>query len=540
MANKDLTNDSGSGSNQIGLLPLWMPQQTRKHPVLEMLRQLLPIFFLLACMPLALRSVLGQRVLLSATILLALYTTRAYTTGVVLAITYLAFMGGLRRWLILIHGWPGNDPLILIVPLFLGLVFIQKAFQKQIPKDTPIAKMVFWLLIIMCIQIFNPMQGGIQIGLAGAIYYVVPLLWYYFGREAGNSTTISSLFGAVVCIGILAALYGLYQTFFGFTSFEETWIKESGYGALNVGRGQIRAISFFTSAAEYDLFLVIGVIILWAYWLRGHFLAILPIPLLATAIFLETGRGPVVYTLFACMIMWAVKGKDPRFWAPRIVVAIVLGSMGLFWSLKQVQEVHQGERTSLLVEHQTQGLLDPFNQKTSTVGVHASLLSGGFMGSLATPLGRGLGSTTAAAGKYGGEGGGTEVDYTDMLVSLGLFGGVLYIVFIGVVLKQAFGFWHRQRDPIALATLGILLAQLGHWLHGGQYSTCMIICFSIGAMDRTWRQWKEQTLREQALREQLLQEQLLQEQLLHEQLPDRQFPNSFQKEELREADAGDT
>ncbi len=520
MAKNDLTNHSVpvAGADQPRLLPLWLPQHTHKHPVLEMLRHLLPIFFLLACMPLALRSVLGQRVLLSATILLAIYTMRAYTTGVVLAITYLAFMGGLRRWLILIHGWPGNDPLILIVPLFLGIVFIQKAFQKQVPKDTPIAKMVFWLLIIMCIQIFNPMQGGLQIGLAGAIYYIVPLLWYYFGREAGNSTTMSSLFGAVVCIGILAALYGLYQTFFGFTSFEQTWIKESGYTALNVGGGQIRAISFFTSAAEYDLFLVIGVIILWAYWLRGHFLAILPIPLLAAAIFLETGRGPVVYTLFACMIMWAVMGRDPRFWAPRIVVAIVFGSLGLVWSLKQVQEVHQGERTSLLVEHQM-GLLDPFNEKKSTVGIHASLLSGGFMVGITTPLGHGLGSTTAASGKYGGDGAGTEVDYTDMLVSLGLFGGVLYIVFIGVVLKQAFGFWHRQRDPIALATLGILLAQLGHWLHGGQYSICMIICFSIGAMDRTWRQGKEQALQEQLRQEQLRQEQLQQRQLRQEQLP---------------------
>ncbi|HZO89116.1 MAG TPA: hypothetical protein VFB38_12335 [Chthonomonadaceae bacterium] len=466
--------------------PIALPGRPRFGQSLAPFVRLLPVAAVLALAPLAMRSDGGRRALLASSAFVALFSMRATGAFPLCALAYLAFLGGIRRYLIPVLGWSGNDLLLLVCPAVAGLIFGGKAFARQLPRDTRLARLLPWLLLIMALQIFNPMQGGLEVGAAGALFYIVPLLWYYVGRDLGTAEFLPKLLRLTVGIAILAALYGLYQNFFGFAPCEETWIQLAGplYGALNVGDTK-RVFSFFTSAAEYNAFLSLGIVLLWAYWLRTRsFAALLPIPLLAAAILYSGIRGPIVFTLFTCALLVAVQGRRAASWLPRCCLALAVGAVGLIWSLQQVEKVNGGGQAQELVAHQTQGLLNPFDSEKSTVGIHTDLIGIGFMEGFTNPLGRGLGATTLAASKYGEGSVSTEVDLSNMFLSLGLAGGLLYAALCGLILTNAFRYWHRARSVVALSLLGVLAASLGQWLNGGHYAACLLIWFCIGALDR--------------------------------------------------------
>lgn len=450
----------------------------------------------LACGPLVFWSPQGQRALPAlgiATILLMLFWKSPGWAAPALLV-YLSGMGGMRRWLIPAFGWSGSDPFLLVGPLVAFIYVANRLLSRQLTRDTPLARLLPWLLLMMFLQIFNPLQGGLAVGLAGVLFTMVPILWYYVGRSVGREDVLTRVIRAVTWIAVVAAGYGLYQTFAGFLPSEIEWAKlnEESYGALHVTFTQIRAFSFFTSAQEYAQFLTFGVVIAWAAFLRGNRLALLPIPLLAYAIFLESSRGAVVISLVACAFLWAVQGRSVVAWMPRLALALVLAAAGLAWSLTQVQQQSLDKNTQALVEHQVSGLLNPTEKKSSTAQGHLSSIWQGLLQGFKVPVGRGLGSTTIAA-KFKSEGTsdaaatGTEVDLSDCFAGLGFAGGFLYLAVVIRILTEAVNHWRAERSFLSLSLLGLLIAHLGHWLHGGSYAAAMLIWFCIGAIDRAQR-----------------------------------------------------
>ncbi len=430
----------------------------------------------------------GQRVLLVLTLFGCLLMLLTYSpmVGIPALLVFLAFLGGVRRWLIPVFGWPQNDPLLLVAPLLAILFFLNLLPTRQLPTVKGLPRLLNILLVIMVVEIINPLQGGIAVGIAGALFYVVPVIWFYLGRLKGTPALLKRLFKVTVGISILAAVYGLYQTWFGYLPSEEEWVRLAHMEALHVGGGY-RAFAFFTFPAEYDWFLCLGIVLLWAAFLRGRYVALAPIPLLGLAVFFESGRGPVVSTLATCVALWAIQGRNIRGWLPRGALALALATAGLILSLQQAQQMQFSAQTQALVNHQTSGLLDPTNEKTSTAGLHSSMLLNGFAEGFKNPIGKGLGATTLAAQKFGAGGGSTEVDMSNMFVSLGLVGGTLYLTIVGLVFVKAVRYWHQARSGVALAIVGILFLTFGQWLNGGQYCAAFLIWFCIGTLDRIQR-----------------------------------------------------
>ena len=246
-----------------------------------------------------------------------------------------------------------------------------------------------------------------------------------------------------------------------------------------------RALGFSTNGFEYAALIGYAIIVCWAACLRGNLAALLVIPLLVVALFLESVRTTLVMTLFACMVLWAVQGKSLKSWLPRGALAVLIGVLGLVWSLKQVQHMDVDANTQALANHNADGLLNPLDAKKSTVSIHGEMAGRGLVAGLSNPFGRGLGSTTSAASKFKSDVARTEYDLTDSFVSLGLIGGVLYTVIYIVVLTRAFASWHRQRTLGAAVIVGILVATLGAWLTVGQYPINMLVWFMIGTLDRS-------------------------------------------------------
>lgn len=430
----------------------------------------------------------GQRILLTVTTLgcLLMLITYSPKVGIPALLVFLAFLGGVRRWLIPVFGWPQNDPLLLVAPLLAILFFLNLLPTRRLPTVKGLPRLLNILLVFMAAEIINPLQGGLAVGIAGALFYIVPVIWFYLGRMKGTSAILKRLFMVTAGVSILAAVYGLYQTWFGYLPSEEQWVHLTHMEALHVGGGS-RAFAFFTFPAEYDWFLCLGIVLLWAAFLRGRYIALAPIPLLGLAVFFESGRGPVVSTLATCVALWAIQGRNIRVWLPRGALALALAVTGLVLSLQQAQQMQFSSQTQELVNHQTSGLLDPTNAKTSTVGVHSGMILNGFAEGFRTPIGRGLGATTIAAQKFGAGEGSTEMDISNMFVSLGFMGGLLYLGIVGLVLVTAVHYWHQARSGVALAIVGILFLNFGQWLNGGQYSIAFLIWFCIGALDRMQR-----------------------------------------------------
>jgi hypothetical protein len=107
---------------------------------------------------------------------------------------------------------------------------------------------------------------------------------------------------------------------------------------------------------------------------------------------------------------------------------------------------------------------------------------------LRSPLGYGLGATTLAATKFGGDGMCMELDLANSFTSLGLPGGLLYGFLVCSVIMMAVRYWIQVRSPIALLLLATLSVTLGEWLNGGQYAVSALVWFCVGALDRLNRE----------------------------------------------------
>jgi hypothetical protein len=297
------------------------------------------------------------------------------------------------------------------------------------------------------------------------------------------------LYRVVIPLAVLAALLGLYQTFYGLLSFEQDWVDLTGYRSLAVGADFTRPFSFFASAAEYAHYVGVALVVLWAGWLRGGVrTGLMLVPLLALALFLIGSRGNIVTVLFTAALLWAVQARSRAILLPRLIIGLALLAAGLAWVLTEVQQLELAGPAEALVTHQAKGLLSP---QESTLPLHISLFLGGFAESVVNPLGRGLGATTLASERFGDTGGGTgvslggtEVDISNIFVSLGLVGGVVYMVIIALVLLGALRYWRRSRTLIALATLGVLMVELGQWTTGAHYAVSALVWFCIGGLDR--------------------------------------------------------
>lgn len=404
--------------------------------------------------------------------------------AIISTFVFLAVLGDFRRVLIPLTGWPEQDVLLLVGPAIALALAAFTVVGQPFRLNTPISRWMLALIILMLLQVANPLQGGLSVGMAGALFYLVPLMWFWIGRSYATPKFLDVLlYRVIVPLAVLAALLGLYQTFFSLLPFEQAWVYLGGYSALNVG-GYVRPFSFFTSSGEYGLFLSAALIVLWASWMCRIRIGLALLPLLALALFLTSIRNAIVMVVFTAVLLWAMKARGPAVKWLRFAIGLSLAVGGLYLILLQVQNFGFAGRIGALVDHQVAGLLNPFDPTKSTAAVHTDMFVGGIVKSFSDPLGHGLGATTMGVSKFGGSGVNSEVDFSNMFSALGLAGGVVYAVIIVLVLLAAFRFWRSSRTRSALAILGILVMMVGGWLAGGHYLMDPLVWFCIGAVDR--------------------------------------------------------
>jgi hypothetical protein len=403
----------------------------------------------------------------------------------VATLAYLIVLGDYRRYAGFLQGYTADDPLLLVAPVAAFCIVCIAFLDRRLRGGSALAGMVVALTLLMVAQIFNPSQGGVTVGLAGALFYIAPLLWYWIGRAYGSGEIVLLVLRrAVVPLAVAAALLGIYQSLYGLLPFEAAWAKVVRYEALYIGEDVARSIGFFNSGAEYTRFLLVACAAILAGWFTERSSQIVLLPILLVALFLASSRGPVVLLLAVTAVVWAVKARHRAAWAPRLVLAGALGLGLLAGSLLFLRQLDLTGRLDVLVAHQVQGLLNPGDASKSTAVGHLYLAFEGVVEGVRSFIGMGLGATTLAATKYGEGMHNSEVDVANMFYSLGVIGGVLYVAIVIAVLTRAVSVWRRGRGPAELSLLAVVLATVTAWMLGGEYAIAALAWFVIGAIDR--------------------------------------------------------
>jgi hypothetical protein len=176
------------------------------------------------------------------------------------------FRGLLRRAQYLIVNYSSEDPIHVLTPIvtIITITALMRKERLNIFHATPLAGSVSLLGLLFFLEIFNPLQGGLFVGISGAFFMLVPLTWFYFG-QAVNERFIRLALSLVVFVGILASLHGVYQMLFGYPAFEQYWIDNTDlYASIAVGHVQ-RALATFSSAEEWGRYLEIGAIVAFGF-----------------------------------------------------------------------------------------------------------------------------------------------------------------------------------------------------------------------------------------------------------------------------------
>jgi hypothetical protein len=422
---------------------------------------------------------------------LVILATVSIRLSIVATLVYLILMGDIRRLLIPVAGWSGTDPLLLIGPTFVVILTAYVFATKRAQFSTQLAPWILALMVIMALQIMNPRQGGLMVGVAGAMFYIIPLLWYWIGQVYATPKFVETiLFRVVVPLAFVAISVGLYQVFFGYMPHQQMWFDCCAYTALGVD-GIQAPISVFASAIEYSVFTIVAAIILWALYLKRRnpvfLLAIVP---LVIAVFLVGSRGPIAQLLAVGAALWAALSTDTRSWVLRGGIAVIIGGVMLTLALMQVEKAAESvghERIQHRMERQATGFLHMGDPSKSTATTHKRMMILGIFRGIQNPLGDGLGSTTKAAHKFGrpeGISGSMEVDISNIFLSTGTFGGLIYLYIIFIIIRQSIVYWHSKRTLVGLCLAGLLGVTFLSWLAGGRYALAPLIWFAVGSLDR--------------------------------------------------------
>jgi hypothetical protein len=297
--------------------------------------------------------------------------------GLIAMMLFEPVRGLLRRAQYLLVDYTSQDPIHLLTPIVTLLAFalLLKSQRLAIFRASPLAGWVSLLGLIYFAQIFNPLQGGLVVGLAGAMFTLVPLLWFYFGQSVKDEF-ITNVLRLMVAVGLVTSLYGVYQLLFGYPAFEQYWIDNTEfYDSIAVGHVE-RALATFCSAEEWGRYTEFGAIVAFGFaagakrlWVRGGWIFC---AVALSAFVLLSGQRAAVFGLIvgvtALLLLGArslpnAMARVALLLVPALLLVVFLKAPGQeeMWSNDETQTV------STVLLHTQRGVLKPAEEESLQV-----------------------------------------------------------------------------------------------------------------------------------------------------------------------------
>jgi len=418
-------------------------------------------------------AIIGAGQILRGWILAALFFLLAaplalgVEAGLVAMIVFEPFRGLIRRAEYLIVDYSQFDPIHILTPMvaLMALGLMLQRYRLNIVRATPLASSVSILAAIFFVQIFNPLQGGLMIGLSGAMLILVPVCWFYFG-QAVSPRFIRIAFQLIVALGIVASLYGIYQLIYGYPQFEQYWLENVEF-YVSIGVGHVkRPLATFTNAEEWSRYIVMGALIAFGFGAGasrllnrfGWFVCGVAL----STVLLFTGQRTAIFGLLlgiACLVMLGAKnmrGASVRLTLlliPLLLVVVLAKPPAEddMWSREETDKI------GTLLSHTQRGTLQPTGEESLYVRfeVWQDLITNVIP---YRPLGSGTGAGSLGALKFSDNVEETAID--NFVLVLAVAGGIPAALLFLWILGRATLFALRQTRRANPESSGAVIARI--------------------------------------------------------------------------------
>lgn len=360
--------------------------------------------------------------------MMALPLLYSLEAGLLAIMLFEPMRGFLRRAQFIFVEYTNTDPIHLITPIvtMLALAILLWLRREQLLRQTKLSLPVTLLAGIFLLQVFNPWQGALFVGLSGAMFILIPMAWFYFGQSVKTNFLATAL-RLIVVMGMICSLHGLYQLFIGYPEFENYWIKNTDhYESIAVGH-VTRALATFNSAEEWGRYVQFGALIAAGFALGSKRPATRLGWGMAGAmlfgILLLTGQRTAIFGLLLGLVTLVLIGADAwRKALGRLVLMGLAGGLVLLIakppSSEEMWQKNREDKLGTMLSHTARGTLQPGQENSlqERFRIWTYLATKVIP---ANPLGIGLGIGTVAAVRY--------VKLDDMLYPIDSFVIVLIV-----------------------------------------------------------------------------------------------------------------
>ncbi len=341
--------------------------------------------------------------------LMALPLLYSLEAGLLAIMFFEPLRGLLRRAQFIFVEYTNTDPIHLITPLVTVLAFAILLWLRRMEmfRQTKLSFPVTVLAGIFFLQIFNPWQGALFVGLSGAMFILIPVAWFYFG-QAVKTEFLEKALQLIVWMGLLCSLHGLYQLFVGYPEFENYWIKHTDhYESIAVGH-VTRALATFNSAEEWGRYVQYGGLIAAGFALGSK----QPVRRMGWAfawaascgVLLITGQRTAIFGLLCGISTLFLIGASSWRGVMKRLSLMVLAGVTVLVVAKPPSSDDMWSRSSddkmgTMLSHTARGTLQPGKEESlqERFRIWNRLL---FKVIPTNPLGTGLGAGTVAAARY--------------------------------------------------------------------------------------------------------------------------------------------
>jgi len=369
--------------------------------------------------------------------------------GLMAIMIFEPFRGFLRRAQYTLVPYSQTEPIHLLVPIATLCAFLIVLFRHKLEtiRLTPLAGWTTALAALCFVQVFNPLQGGLFIGFSGALFYLVPMAWFYFGQTV-NEDFVPRLLRVIVVIGLIASLYGVYQLIFGYPYFEKYWIDNTDqYNSIAVYNVQ-RALATFNNSEEWGRYIQIGCTIAIGLGLcreeGGKRVLWFTAAALLFIMIAFTGQRTSIFGLLLSVGVLFLTGARsfPNAMARLMLMCapvVLLLALSKPMSEDAGYELDEGDRVGTMLTHTTKGTVNPTGEGSleARLDTWTKVITRDLP---ANPIGSGLGSTTLSAAR---ENAANAVPIDNHFLSLALSAGVPAAILLLLILIRATVFSYR-------------------------------------------------------------------------------------------------